>query len=240
MKKSLHAFIKEELIERIKTNIYKVGDQFPTENELCKEFDVSRTTVRIALTQMAQEGFLIRQRGRGSFVAEPKVYQTLSHTENRFSQQLQAQGKKGTIALKKIEVIPANGAKQDQFKLEENDPIQKIKRVRLSNNEITQYEVAYVPWKIAPGLNKEHLETSLYQTLKNTYNISIYKTTEIVEITLADKDISHYLECEIGQPCFYIETVAEDKDGRIIEFSRSYFRGDKTSFNIERYYDDNL
>lgn len=238
MKQSLHAFIKEELIERIKTNIYKVGDQFPTENQLCEEFDVSRTTVRIALTQMVQEGYLIRQRGRGSFVAEPKVNQTLSHTEDRFNQQLQAQGKKGSIILKKVEVVPAKGSKKERFNLKENDPIQKIKRVRLSDNEITQYEVAYVPWEIAPGLKKEDLETSLYHTLKTAYDISIYKTTELVEITLADKDISQHLECDVGQPCFYIETVAEDKDGQVIEFSRSYFRGDKTSFNIERYYDN--
>lgn len=236
MKKSLHAYIKEELIERIKNNTYKVGDQFPTEKELCKEFDVSRTTVRIALSQLVQEGYLVRQRGKGSFVAEPKVNQILSHTENRFNQQLKAQGKHGKIVLKKIEVVPASGTKKEMLKLNENDPIQKIRRVRLANDEITQYEVSYVPWEIAPGLNKEQLESSLYSTLKDTYSISIYKTTEIIEVTLADSDISHYLECEIGQPCFYIETVAEDKNSRIIEFSRSYFRGDKTSFRIERQY----
>lgn len=238
MKKSLHAYIKEELIERIKTGVYPVGEQFPTENDLCKEFEVSRTTVRIALSQMVQEGYLIRQRGKGSFVAEPKVNQILSHTDNRYNQQLHAQGKKGKILLKKIEVVPAQGSKSERFQLDENEPIQKIKRIRSANNEITQYEVAYIPWKIAPGLKKEQLETSLYQTLKDTFKIDIYKTTETIEITLADKDISKYLECEVGQPCFYIETVAEDKDSRIIEFSRSYFRGDKTSFKIERYYPD--
>lgn len=237
MKKSLHAFIKEELIERIKTNVYNIGDQFPTENELCEEFDVSRTTIRIALSQMTEEGYLIRQRGRGTFVAEPKVNQVLSHTENRFSQQLQAQGKKGKITLKKIEVVPARGGKQAKLGLSENDPIQKIKRIRSANDTVTQYEVAYVPWEIAPGLSKEQLESSLYETLSDKYNIKISKTTEIVEITLADKDVSHYLECEVGHPCFYIETIAEDENNRVIEFSRSYFRGDRTTFRIERLYD---
>lgn len=239
MKKSLHAFIKEELIDRIKTGVYEVGDQFPTENELCKEFNVSRTTVRMALTQLVQEGYLIRQRGKGSFVAEPKVNQTLSNTDDRFTQQLQAQGRKGKITLQKIEVVPAKDTHQKRFSIPENAPIQKIKRTRSANDEVTQYEVACVPWDVAPGLTKEQLENSLYSTLKDTYNISIHKTTEIVEITLADKDISHYLECEVGLPCFYIETVAEDEDGRVIEFSRSYFRGDKTSFRIERFYQNN-
>lgn len=235
-KKALHAFIKEELIERIKSNAYKVGDQFPTEHDICKEFNVSRTTVRIALSQLVQEGYLVRQRGKGSFVAEPKAHQTLSHTNDHFDQQLKAQGKEGKIIAKTIEVIAAKGSKQERFGLNEADPIQKIKRIRMVNNEITQYEIAYIPWQIAPGIKKEQVEHSLYQTLTNDYNIEIHKTTEILEITLADKDISHYLDCEVGQPCFFIETIAEDKAGRVIEFSRSYFRGDKTSFKVERFY----
>lgn len=235
-KKALHAFIKEELIERIKSNTYKVGDQFPTEHDICKEFNVSRTTVRIALSQLVQEGYLIRQRGKGSFVAEPKAHQTLSHTSEHFDQQLKAQGKEGKIIAKTIEVIAAKGSKQERFGLNEADPIQKIKRIRMVNNEITQYEIAYIPWQIAPGIKKEQVEHSLYQTLTNDYNIEIHKTTEILEITLADKDISQYLDCEVGQPCFFIETIAEDKAGRVIEFSRSYFRGDKTSFKVERFY----
>lgn len=236
MEKSLHAYIKEKLVNRMKENVYKVGEQFPTEKELCKEFDVSRTTVRLALSQLVQEGYLIRQRGKGSFVAEPKVNQILSYTENKFGQQLKAQGIKGKIELKNLEVIPANGTEKEKLKLNENDPIQKIKRIRLANNETTQYEISYVPWNIAPGLTKEQLETSLYSTLKEQHNVSIYKTTEMIEVVLADNDIGHYLNCQTGQPCFYIETIAEDKDGKIIEFSRSYFRGDKTNFRIEREY----
>ncbi|GEM01525.1 GntR family transcriptional regulator [Halolactibacillus halophilus] len=235
-KQALHAFIKEELIERIKSKDYKVGDQFPTELEICDEFNVSRTTVRIALSQLVQEGYLIRQRGRGSFVAEPKAHQTLSPTNEHFGQQLKAQGKKGEIIAKSIEVIAAKGSIQERFGLNEADPIQKIKRTRMVNNEITQYEIAYIPWQIAPGIKKEQVENSLYQTLTKDYNIDIHKTTEILEITLADKDISHYLDCEVGHPCFFIETIAEDKTGRVIEFSRSYFRGDKTSFKVERLY----
>lgn len=235
-KKALHAFIKEELIERIKSQDYKVGDQFPTEHDICKEFNVSRTTVRIALSQLVQEGYLIRQRGKGSFVAEPKANQILSHTNEHFDQQLKAQGKEGKIIAKTIEVIAAKGSKQERFGLNEADPIQKIKRIRMVNNDITQYEIAYIPWQIAPGIKKEQVEHSLYQTLTNDYHIDIHKTTEILEITLADKDISHYLACDVGQPCFFIETIAEDKDGRVIEFSRSYFRGDKTSFKVERFY----
>ncbi|WP_182199683.1 GntR family transcriptional regulator [Paraliobacillus salinarum] len=238
-KQSLHAYIKEELVERIKSSVYKVGDKFPTENELCDEFQVSRTTVRSALNQLTMEGYLVRQRGKGSFVAEPKVHQTLSATTYGYDEQLKSQGKKGEITLKSMDVVPATGNRKRVFNLEENDPIQKIKRIRKANNEIIQYEIAYIPWEVAPAISKKDVERSLYRSLQEHYQVEIAKTTELLEIVLTDKDTSNYLECEIGLPCFYIETVAEDKNGRVIEFSKSYFRGDKTNFKIERHYSSN-
>jgi len=235
---SLHAYIKEELLNRIKSNEYKKGDRIPTELDLCKSFDVSRTTVRTALNQLTIEGYLVRQQGRGTFVADGKVKQTLSHTMKRYSDQVAVQGKKAEISLISINVVPATERLLQSLDVAINDPIQRIERVRKANGEITQYEVAYIPWSVAPGVTKEHAETSIYATLKNAFNVHISKTTENIEIALADEVSSVHLDCEEGLPCFYIETIAEDDHGKKIEFSRSYFRGDKINFLIERNYPD--
>ncbi len=233
---SLHAFIKEELLNRIKSKKYKTGEQIPTELELCKDFDVSRTTVRTALNHLTMEGYLVRHQGRGTYVADSKVSQTLSHTVKRYSDQVATQGKKANISLISITVIPANEILQDSLEVPINAPIQRIERVRKANDEPTQYEIAYIPWDIAPGITKAHAETSLYTSLKNDFDIPIAKTTEHVEITLADERSCKYLQCEPDLPCFYIETIAEDEKGKKVEYSRSYFRGDKTNFMIERNY----
>lgn len=233
---SLHAYIKEELLNRIKANKYKKGEQIPTELELCKDFNVSRTTVRTALNQLTLEGYLVRQQGKGTYVADQKVRQTLSHTVKRYSDQIAVQGKKAEIALIAITVVPANDILKQSLDVAINDPVQRIERVRKANGEPTQYEIAYIPWDVAPGITKEHAETSLYASLKDVFNTPIAKTTEHVEITLADERTSFYLTCDEGSPCFYIETIAEDEKGKKIEFSRSYFRGDKTNFVIERNY----
>lgn len=233
---SLHAYIKEELLNRIKSKKYKAGDQIPTEHELCKDFDVSRTTVRAALNQLTMEGYLIRQQGKGTYVAEQKVSQTLSHTIKKYSDQIAIQGKKAKITLISINVVPANEFLQQSLEVSINDPIQRIERVRKANGEPTQYEIAYIPWDVAPGISRKHAETSLYSALKDEFGIQIAKTTEHVEITLADERSCTHLQCEPDLPCFYIETVAEDATGKKVEYSRSYFRGDKTNFIIERNY----
>ncbi|MBR7797289.1 MAG: GntR family transcriptional regulator [Bacillota bacterium] len=233
---SLHAYIKEELLNRIKANKYKRGEKIPTELELCKGFGVSRTTIRTALNQLTVEGYLERHQGRGTFVADQKVKQTLSQTVKRYSDQIAIQGKKAEITLISIQVVPANEYLEQSLDVTLNDPIQRVERVRKANTEPTQYEIAYIPWNVAPGITKEQAETSLYGALKEDFSVHIAKTTEHVEIALADERSSSHLNCEPGSPCFYIETVAENEKGEKVEYSRSYFRGDKTNFVIERNY----
>lgn len=233
---SLHAYIKDELLDRIKSGKYKKGEQIPTELELCEEFNVSRTTVRAALNQLTLEGYLVRQQGKGTYVAEQKVSQTLSHTIKRYKDQVEVQGKKAAISLVSINVIPANEILQEKLGVNLNDPVQRIERVRKVNQEPTQFEIAYIPWCFAPGITREHAETSLYAALKDEFNVLISKTTENIEITLADERTCKHLNCEPDLPCFYIETIAENEKGEKIEYSRSYFRGDKTNFVIERHY----
>lgn len=234
--KSLHAYIKEEILNRIKSNEYKQGDKIPTEHELCEFFNVSRTTIRTALNQLTVEGYLVRHQGKGTFVADQKVRQTLTQTVKRYSDQIAVQGKKAKIKLVSIEVVPANEVIQQALGVDLKSPIQRIERVRYANGEPTQYEIAYIPWEVAPGILKKHAESSLYGSLKEDYNVSITYTSEHVEITLADERICEHLQCERDAPCFYIETVAENEKQEKVEFSRSYFRGDKTSFIIERHY----
>lgn len=235
-KQSLHAHIKSELLARIKNGTYQKGEKIPTELELCKNFDVSRTTVRAALNQLTLEGYLERTQGRGTFVADKKVHQTLSQTVKRYVDQVEVQGKTAEIILIDLSVIPASETIQLALGVPSNDPIQKIERVRKANHSPTQYEISYIPWSIAPGITKEQAETSLYNALKQDFQVAIAKTTEHIELTLSDESTSHYLDSEIGLPCFYIETIAEDQDGNKIEYSQSYFRGDKTNFVIERLY----
>lgn len=232
----LYAYIKRELLNRIQSNNYKIDEKIPTELELCEEFNVSRTTVRAALNQLTTEGILTKKQGKGTFVADRKLEQVLSNTVYSYSDQVQAQGKKAEITLISLSVIAADEELKGALDLELNEPVQRIERVRKANDELTQYEIAYLPWKLAPGITKEQAETSIYESLKQLFAVQVGQTIEKVEIVLADENISFYLQCKEDLPCFYLETVAKDTLNNKIEYSKSYFRGDKTNFIIERKY----
>lgn len=182
------------------------------------------------------EGYLIRHQGKGTFVAEQKVQQTLTHTTKKYKDQIAVQGKKGKIKLLSLQVIPADKMIERELQVPLQSPVQRIERIRFANGEPTQYEIAYIPWDVAPGITQEHAETSLYEALTKNFDVTIAYTSEKVEIALADEVIAEHLRCAQHTPYFYIETIAENEKKERIEFSRSYFRGDKTSFMIERHY----
>lgn len=233
---SKHRRIKEIILNKIKDDTYNPSDRLPTEKELCEAFEVSRTTVRIALKQLEKEGYLYRVQGRGTFVAEKKVTQALTQTVKQYSDQVAVQGKTGEIKVISLQVVPADDILCKHLPVSKNAPIQKIERIRQANSNITQYEASYIPWETAPAITQGDAEDSLYRTLKEKYHQPITRTVEKIEIIFADDSIAKLLNYEVNHPCFYIETTTYGQNEKAIEYSNSYFRGDITDFVIERNY----
>lgn len=233
---ALHFKVKESIIELIKSGEYKPNTQLPTEAEFCQKYGVSRTTVRTALQQLTMEGYVYRKQGKGTFVSNNKVKQILTATVGHFSEQIAMQGKKPSIKVLSLDVIQANSFLAKTFKLNNNDPVNKLERIRYVNEEPLQYEIAYLPWHKTPGLNKDACETSLYKFLEDQFHLKIKKTVEHLEIVLANQAISTKLNIGIGAPCFSLETYTYLDDGTAIEYSKTIYRGDLANFIIERNY----
>src|SRR5699024_7294587 len=229
-----YAYVKKQIIKNIENGKYSINEKIPTEHQLCEMFNTSRVTIRKALDQLVLEGYLVKRQGSGTFVAEKKTRQTLSYTAHQFKEQAKLQGKNPDITLISLNVIPADIFLQEQLLINLGDPVQRIERVRKIDNSPVQYEISYIPWYIAPGISSQNAENSIYKTLENSFNVTVSYTTKNLNIMMADNQLSFYLECQLGLPCFYITTIAKDDKDRRIEFSKAYFRGDKNDFTIER------
>ncbi|MGJ7910153.1 GntR family transcriptional regulator [Neobacillus sp. LXY-1] len=233
---ALHLKVKDAIISLIKAGEYKPNTQLPTEAEFCKIYGVSRTTVRTALQQLVSEGYVYRQQGRGTFVSNNKVKQKLTSTVQTFTEQIAMQGKNPLIKVLNLQVIPADSFLAEIFDLNEGDPINKLERARYVNDEPLQYEIAYLPWKITPGLNQEDCEKSLYHLLERQFRLKVKRTVEYLEIAAVEQDIAEILHIQEGSPCFSLETYAHASDETVIEYSKTIFRGDMANFVIERNY----
>ena len=232
----LHTVIKESIIELIKNGNYLPNTKLPTEAEFCKTFGVSRTTVRTALQQLTIEGYVHRIQGKGTFVSENKIRQHLTATVGSFTEQVALQGKNPSIKVISLTVIEADKKLAELFSQNIGDPVNKLIRIRYVDHIPLQYEVAYLPWFKTPGLDIEACEKSLFHLLDKQFNIKIKKTVEELELSLADDMVAGQLGIKPGSPCFLLETRTYEADQSIIEYSKTYFRGDRAHFVIEREY----
>lgn len=233
---ALHKRVREAIIHLITSGEYKPNTKLPTEAEFCKKYGVSRTTVRSALQQLTNEGYVYRKQGKGTFVATNKVKQNLTATVGQFSEQIRMQGHNPSIKVVSLEVIPADEFHANIFEIPKGDPVNKLERIRYANDEPLQYEIAFLPWKMTPGLNKRECEKSLYKILQSHFHLQIRKTVEHLELKMANQALADLLHINKGAPCFSLETFTYLENGSVIEYSKTVFRGDLVNFVIERNY----
>ncbi|HKT55397.1 MAG TPA: GntR family transcriptional regulator [Microbacterium sp.] len=202
------------------------GTMLPTERELAERFETSRTTVRQALTELVSEGRLDRVQGRGTFVAEPKVVHVRQLTS--FSEDLGDRDTRSElIALGEDDADAATAA---HLGLEAGAAVQCIERVRWVGDEPLAHETARLPGALAVAAEELGEHGSLYRTLRERHGVSIVGADDEVETALASPEEARLLGTEVGQPLLVVHRTAWDESGRIVEWTRSVFRGDRFRF----------
>ncbi|SFI39839.1 GntR family transcriptional regulator [Paenibacillus sp. UNC496MF] len=236
---SKYAVVKQHLLGAIKSGEYRPGDQLPTEDELCKLYNVSRTTIRQALQQLELEGRINKIQGRGTFIADAKseiVHHMLAPIVN-FSELMEELGRRSETRLLASSVVPAEPPFQSQLDIPGQSPVTKLVRLRLADDQPVAYETIYLPWSLAPGLSNEEEIGSLFKLLKEKYGRPIDRSLDTLKPVIADEAVAELLRIEPGAPCFHIRTVSYLQDNTPIEYSESFFRADMSHFVIERRYD---
>lgn len=230
----LYTQVKEKLLDAIRSGIYANGAKLPTEQELCERYQVSRTTVRLALQQLEFEGRITKIQGKGTFVQKEKIpHYTLGPIVS-FSDRMQDLGKQSESRILEAGVIPSDQELEEILGIPEKSPVTKFVRLRFADHEPVSYEVCYIPWQIAPGLSGKNLTGSLFKLLKEEYNLQVYRSVDRLEPVIIGHDVAEILQAEPGSPAFQIKTVSYIKDGTPVEYSIGVFRSDLANFIVER------
>ena len=234
MKVPKYYLVKNEILAL--TADLEPGDAVPTERELAERFGTSRTTVRQAISELVVDGRLERTQGRGTFVARPKLMQVRQLTS--FSQDLAEEGWRPGSRILRLTTEPAADELCERLLVEPGTPVHRLERLRTQAGEPIALEVAHVPGDL-PGLHEE-LETrgSLYGTLRDAYGIEVDAVEDVVETTLADPMTANLLGVETGLPLLLVHRTAWDPRGRVVEWTRSVFRGDRFRFVARQRLDD--
>ena len=210
-----------DLIEQL-----DVGDAIPSERQLSVDFGVSRLTVRAALEDLSREGYLVRRRGSGTFVSEPKITQELTMTS--FTDDMRRRGMRPSSTTLELRVTPAGARLGRLLHVSPSEPVVIARRLRLADGESMAIETIHVREAHVPGITKKDLEErSFYELLSDRYGIVIVGGEQTIEPTVTDEDESEALGVPLHSPAFRFERVTHSQKGEIVEFVESVYRGDR-------------
>lgn len=229
----LYYQLKEKLAQAIQNGELPVGSLVPSERELSDLHGISRMTVRQALGEMVREGLLIREQGKGTFVAEPKLNQGLLKLTS-FSEDMRSRGLVPDSRVQAIFVQDASAGIAAALGLTSDLRVVVFERVRLADQKPMAYEVSHLPLALFPGLEREDLNSaSLYKLLEEKYQLSIKYARQTIEVGLSDPVESKSLGIRSKSPVLLIERITFDMNDRPFEFVKSVYRGDRYKLHVE-------
>jgi GntR family transcriptional regulator len=224
--------VEKILRDRIKSGELKPGDPVPPESQLVQQFNISRMTVRQALSRLVFEGLIERQRGRGSFVAEARFQHT--HVFPSFEEEMQARGATTSHTLIEKRIEPAEGKVAESLGLPENTPVVVLERQRLVDGQVIGYEIRYFPRWIGDALTEEETRNQSLVTAMRRVIGRVHSRLKLRIIASAARPReAKYLGIKLGAPVLMREnTWFVDPEGPI-QYGKSIYRGDRYQMDLE-------
>jgi GntR family transcriptional regulator len=203
-----------------------IGEAIPSERQLSVDLGVSRLTVRAAIDELVREGFLVRRRGSGTFVREPKIAQELTMTS--FSEDMRRRGMRPGSKTISLTTTMAGAYLGRCLHVSPSERIVVVQRLRLADGESMAIETLHVRESLVPGLTGQDLErNSFYELLADRYGITIVGGVQTIEPTVTNEEESAALGVPLHSPAFLFERTTRAESGEIVEFVRSIYRGDR-------------
>lgn len=229
----LYVQIREKL--RSEMSQMEPGDPLPPELELEKKFQVSRITVRRAVEELAAEGLLVRQRGKGTFLQRPKLTHELS-TITSWTQQLKTLGYSPKTAHRKVLKEQPSSHVIEALRLDATEAVIRIQRVRLASREPISYMINYVPLRLVPGfMDRKFTDESLYEVMERDYGLVPAMAVDTVGTRPASDEEAEALHIERRAPVLSVRRISYLKDGSPLELAIVASRGDRYQYQVALY-----
>jgi len=222
------------LREKVQQAEWVPGDQIPGEQDLCEQYQVSRTVVRQALRELEFEGVISRQKGKGTFISLPKISEGLVQKLTGFYQDMVERGLKPGSQVLHQNVISSNDKIANFLNIKSGEKVIDIQRLRFINDEPIQLVTTYIPFDVCPSLASVDLSNrSLYEYLEKECGIYLAKGHRYIEAVLANDYEAALLGIERGDPLLLLDSVSFSENGQPIEYYHALHRGDRSRFEVE-------
>jgi GntR family transcriptional regulator len=219
----LYKDVKRQLMEALTCGEWKPGEAIPSERRIAERFGISIGTVRKAIDELVAENILIRQQGRGTFVA--------THTRDRllfyFFHIVPEQGPKEYPEVELLSFVRGKAERgvADRLQIEAGDPVLRIRNaLRLAGKRMIVDDITVSAQRF-PGLSEKRFRerpSTIYNLYQDIYGISVVRSSERLRAVAADAEIAQLLGIAPGAPLLQIRRIALAYNDLPVEFRISH------------------
>jgi GntR family transcriptional regulator len=232
---STYQAVRESFIDFLHRNRYEIGDRLPSETELAKKLLVSRVTLREAIRQLREDGFLYSRRGSGTFVAgNVKQMAGILDVNNGLSATITQSGHKPGVSEYGTELLHASPYLAGKLHVKKGTGIILLKRVRTADDRPVVYSLDYLGPRVATiFLSLDRRIGSLFEMVEQS-GIPIGSSFAELSPESCSKELAQRLSYKVGAPVLALKQVLVDRKGAPLFYGEDYFRPDSFVFTIKR------
>jgi len=223
--------VMDSIIAKIEDGVLREEMKLPSERELCLSYDVSRTTVRQAISELERDGYVETYKGRGTYVTTKRFNQDMSSLYG-YTESMKQLGKTISTKLVDFDRVKCNERIAHKMQCAEGTDILYFTRVRYADKEPMMVVTTHLLSERFPDFDSKRLvNESLYAMLTDVYNVVFTGARETLRSVRVRNDMTELLQVEKNAPCMRIDRYTYEKD-TIFEYAVGIARGDKFEYNI--------
>ncbi|HJF21153.1 MULTISPECIES: GntR family transcriptional regulator [Mammaliicoccus] len=230
-KMPLYQKIMKNIQDYIKNQGLEHGDVIPTEKALSEKYQVSRVTIRKAISRLIEKEILYSIKGSGTYVAFPKFEHNLFKLQG-FTEEMQPYHDSIKNKVIEFRLIKPNEEIQEILNLNKEEKVYNIKRIRKLNGEVLIIENAYIPFELFPDLSVEAMTKSKYGYLKEKGYVIKKRVEEFIP-RLPSEDTMEIFNIKSNTPLLELRAHSILSNDEIFEYSEVLYHPKKYKFKLE-------
>jgi GntR family transcriptional regulator len=212
---------------------FAFGDVLPSEDETARTYGVSRITAKRALNELAEDGFVVRERGRGTRVTHRAPARPVQANVEGLLENLLAMGLETEVELIDFGYVTPGEDVRRALGCGADESVQRAVRVRRLEGEPFSHLTTFVPGDIGRTYGRDDLASTPLLTLLERGGVQVGRAEQTISATLADATVARLLGVDLSAPLLRISRTVYDQQNRPVEYITGLYRPDRYQYRME-------
>lgn len=234
--KPIYTKVSDFIMDKIHSGEWPVGFMLPTEMELCEQFGVSRQSVRTAMVSLVNDGYLVRTKGRGTFVTTPQRVEESTVFIESFAEEMHKKGQEIETEVLEFRVMRADEKICEHLNLQPGANVLKLSRLRYCKGSFEKGPIvltsSYYTMKLSYLQNYDFSQTSVHRVMQE-HNMAKKYTEKHISVAALDARSSRLMCVENGSLALSITSYTRDLDDELVEYCESFYPADRNEFILK-------